>query len=241
MGTTTEVEEHEVADHPAAHHLVGRDGGVEAAGHQYQHLLQRAQRIAAKACVLFMDDEQAVMADFHAHFDFGLLQVDPGRIALLAQAATHVSLHIDGGERVLASALAAHGEDLARQLVAEVRLALGKDVVEIAQRVFVHFEEMADARRAGQALDHLAQDLRLGHPCFELEIVPLAFHQQLWIEVAQHRANVLRQLPDEALAHRPALDGDFLEDLDDEFHVSKGPVTASLKKGARLYPKLLKT
>ncbi|MCY1447602.1 hypothetical protein D9M71_642310 [compost metagenome] len=191
--------------------------------------------------MLGVDDVEAVMADFHAHFHFRVLQRNPRRTAVLAQASADVALHIDGGERVLAGALAAHGEDPARQLVAEVLLALLEDVVEVAQRVFVDLEEVADARGAGQALDHLAQHLGIGHLRLDVEVVPLAFHQQLRIEVAQHRANVLRQLPDEALAHRPALDGDFLEDLDDEFHAVETARAGSLKKGARLYPKLLKT
>ena len=189
--------------------------------------------------MLAMDDEQAVEADFHPHLDFRLLQVDPGSPAFAAQAAADVTLHLHRGERVLAGALAAHGEGLAGQLVAEVRLALGEDVVEIAQRILVDLEEMTDARRAGQALDHLAPGLGVDHGGLNLQVVPLALDLQLRVQVAQHRADVLRQLPDEALAHRPALDGDFLEGLDDEFHARDANARGDGKKGAELYLKLL--
>src|SRR5690606_19259736 len=50
------------------------------------------------------------------------------------------------------------------------------------------------------------------------QVVPLARDSQVRVQILEYRADVLRQLPDELLAHRPALDGDFREGLDDEFH-----------------------
>ncbi|MNJ78867.1 hypothetical protein D3C77_767300 [compost metagenome] len=58
---------------------------------------------------------------------------------------------------MLAGALATHRKDLARQALGVMRLAFLDDVVEITQRVFVHFQAMGDARRVAQALQHLGQ------------------------------------------------------------------------------------
>ncbi len=165
-----------------------------------------------------MNDEQALVADFHPHFDFRCLQRDACRAALLAQAAADVALHVHRAEGVLAGALAAHCEYLPRQATGEVRLALLEDVIQIAQRILVHFEAMGDARRAAQAFNHLAQNLRVAERRLHLDVVPHPFHPQFGIEVAQHGADVLRQLTNEPLAHRRALDGDFRENLDDQLH-----------------------
>jgi len=218
VGAAAEVEEAEVRHQPAAHHLVGGDGGIEPAGHQHQGLLQRTQRVAADTVVLLVHDEQALVANLHAHLDFRRLQRDAGGAALLAQLTADMALDVHGAERMLAGTLAAHGEDPARQALGVVRLALGDDVVQIAQRVFVHLQAMGDTRRATQALDHLAQQLRLAERGFHLDVVPHALDPQLGIELAQHGADVLRQLANEPLAHRRALDGDFGENLDDQLH-----------------------
>jgi len=181
VGAATEVEEAEVGHQPAAHHLIGRHGGIETAGHQYQGLLQRTQRVAADTVVLSMNDEQALVADFHPHFDFRRLQRNACRAALLAQAAADMALHVHRAEGVLAGALAAHCEYLARQAAGEVRLALLEDVIQIAQRILVHFEAMGDARRAAQAFDHLAQNLRVAERRLHLDVVPHPFHPQFGI------------------------------------------------------------
>ncbi|MNE12541.1 hypothetical protein D3C80_1053420 [compost metagenome] len=233
VGTAAEVEEAEVGHQAAAHHLVGGNGGVEAAGHQHQSLLQRAQRVAADAVVLVVDDEQALVAHFHAHFHFRVLQGDAGGVAFLAQAAADMALQLHGGEFVLAGALAAHGEDLAGDLVGVVQLALFQHIVEVAQGVLVHFEEVGDAGGAGQPLDHLAQQLRLGLASLDFKVVPNAGHLEFRVQVFQDRADVLRELADEMLAHRPALDGDFREDFDDEFHENSARAAAE-KEGRGL-------
>ncbi|MNE75599.1 hypothetical protein D3C80_1717740 [compost metagenome] len=119
---------------------------------------------------------------------------------------------------MLAGTLAAHGEDLARQAVAEVALAFIQHVVEVAQRVFVDLEKVGDARRAAEPLDHRLQGFRLADPGLDFQVVPHPTDQQLRIEIAQHRTDVLRQLPDKMLTHRPAFDGDFWKDFNDQFH-----------------------
>ena len=50
----------------------------------------------------------------------------------------------------VAGALAAHGEDLAGEPGAEVLAALFESVVEVDVGVFVHFQEVGDARRVAQ-------------------------------------------------------------------------------------------
>ncbi|MDT4840515.1 hypothetical protein FQZ97_743410 [compost metagenome] len=183
--------------------------------------------------MLVVDDEQALVAHFHPHFHFRVLQGNAGGVALLAQAAADVALQLHGGEWMLAGALAAHGENLAGDLVGVVQLALFQHVVEIAQRVLVHFEEVGDAGDAGQPLDHFAQKLRLGLARLNLEVVPDAGHLEFRVQVFQDRADVLRELADEMLAHRPALDGDFREDFDDEFHENSARAAAE-KEGRGL-------
>src|SRR5476649_815908 len=162
--TTTEDEEAEMAHEPAAHDLVGRNGGIETAGHQYQGLIQRTQRVAAEAVVLAVDHEQPFVANFHPHFDFGCLEVDPGCTTLDPQLAADVFFDVHRAEGVMPGTLATHRKDLARQCVAEVQFALGEDVIHIAKRVFIDLQEMSDARRAAQALNHLLQDFRLADP-----------------------------------------------------------------------------
>jgi len=202
----------------AAHHLVSRHGGVETTGHKYQGLLQGAQRVAADAVVLVVDHVQALVTDFHAHHDFWRLQVDAGGAALLAQLAADVAVDVHRGEVVVTAALAAYREALAGQQMAEVVLALGDDVVEIAQRIFLDLQEVGDTRCAGEALDHLALELLVLDAGNHFEIVPDTIDRELRIDILEHVANVLAELADEALAHRPALDGDFWEDFDDKFH-----------------------
>ncbi|MNC27295.1 hypothetical protein D3C75_754630 [compost metagenome] len=218
VGTAAEVEEAEVGHQATAHHLVGRHGGVEAAGHQYQGLLQGAQRVAADALVLVVDHVQALVADFDAHQHFRVLQLDAGCAALLTQLAADITVDVHRGEVVVAAALAAHGEVLAGQQVTEVLLALGDDVVEVAERVFLYLQEVGDTRGAGEALDHLALDFFVFDAGDHFEVVPDTIDRELRVEVLEHVADVLAELADEALAHRPALDGDFWEDFDDKFH-----------------------
>ena len=90
------------------------------------------------------------------------------------------------------------------------------------------------AQGAAQALEHLRPHLRLGHATDQIEVVPLALHLQLGVQVAQHRADVLRQLADELLAHRPALDGDFRAGFDDQFHEVAGAGQDAKKQGRGL-------
>ena len=181
-------------------------------------MLKGAQRVAADAVVLVMDHVQALVADLDAHQHFGLLQLDTGCAALLAQLAADVAVDVHRGEVVVAAALAAHGEVLAGQLVAEVVLALGDDVVEVAQRVLLDLQEVGDARGAGEALDHFALDLLVLDAGDHLEVVPDTINRELGIQVLEHVADVLGELAYEALAYRPALDGDLWEDFDDKFH-----------------------
>ena len=119
---------------------------------------------------------------------------------------------------MLAAALATHGENLARQLLGVMTLAVFGDVVQIAQRVFIDLEEQTDTRRVAQAFGHLGEQLGIVQIGFDLEVVPDTGHPQFGVKIAQHGANVLPQLADELLAHRAALDGDFRENFDDELH-----------------------
>ncbi|MNJ50824.1 hypothetical protein D3C77_461120 [compost metagenome] len=199
----------------ATHHLVGRHGGVETTGHQHQGLLQRAQRVAADALVLVVDHVQALVADLDAHFHFGVAQVDTGGAALLAQLAADITVDVHRGEVVVTATLAAYGEALAGQQVAEVGLALGDDVVEVTQRVLVDLQEVGNARHAGQTLGHLAQDFLVLDAGDHLEVVPDTVNRERRIEVLEHGTDVAAQLTDEALANRAALDGDLWEDFYD--------------------------
>src|SRR5690606_33435375 len=140
---------------------------------------------------------------------------------------------------MLACTLAAHCEDLSGQAVGKVRLALLEDVVQIAQRIFVNFQTMPDTGRAAQALDHLAQHLHVADISFHLDVVPHPGHPQVGIELAQHGADVLRQLANEALAHRWALDGDFGENLDDQLHLKAHTRRHGKKRGGRSIPELI--
>ncbi|MNP38237.1 hypothetical protein D3C76_1317350 [compost metagenome] len=199
----------------AAHDLVGRHGGIEAAGHQHQRLLQGAQRISADAVVLAVDHKQPLVANFDADFDFRLFQVDPGGTTLTAQLAADIFLDIDRAERVLAGTLATYRKNLPGQCIAVVLLALLDDVIEVAQRVLVDLQEMRDARHAAQALAHLLQGLGLADAGFQLEVVPHAVHHHGRVQIAEHGTDVLGQLADETHPYRAALDGDLGEDFYD--------------------------
>lgn len=193
MGTAAEVEEAEVGHQATAHHLVGRHGGVEATGHQHQGLLQGAQRVTADAVVLVVDHVQALVADFDAHQHFRVLQRDAGGAALLAQLAADVAVDVHRGEVMVATALAAHGEVLAGQQMAEVVLTLGDDVVEVTQRVFLNLQEVGDTRRAGEALDHLALDFLVFDAGDHFEIVPDTINRELRVEILEHIADILAE------------------------------------------------
>ena len=119
---------------------------------------------------------------------------------------------------MLAATLATHGEDLARQLVGVVALAVFGDLVQIAQRVLIHLEEQTNARRVAQAFGHLGQQLGIVQVGLDLEVIPDTRDPQSRVKITQHGANVLPQLANELLAHRAALDGDFRENFDDQLH-----------------------
>src|SRR5471032_925646 len=218
VGAATEVEEAEMAHQAAAHHLIGGHGGVETAGHQHQRLLDGTQGVAAQAIVLAVDDKQPLVANFHPHFDFRLFKGNPGGIALSAQLAADVFLHVHGAETVLAGALAAYRKNLPGQSIAEVLFALGGDRVEVTQRVFIDLQEMRDARHAAQALGQFLQGLGLAQRGFQLEVVPHAVHHHVRVQVTEHGTDVLGQLADEFHPDRAAFNGDFGEDFYDKFH-----------------------
>src|SRR5690606_29132599 len=184
-----------------AHHLVGRNGGVEATGHQHQALLQRTERVATNALMLGVHHIEAVVANLDAYLHLGILQVDTGGAELTTQVAAHVAGSFHGAEAALAAALAAHTEDLARQLTAEVLATLVEDVVEVAQRVIVYFQEVRDARHATQPGDQRGARARFLQAGLHLQVVPLALHLQLRVKFAQNAADILPQLADELLAH----------------------------------------
>ncbi|WP_444978912.1 hypothetical protein, partial [Acinetobacter nosocomialis] len=73
---------------------------------------------------------------------------------------------------MVTTALAAHGEVLAGQQVAKMVLALGDDIVEVTQRVFLYLQEMGNTRGAGEALDHLALDFLVFDAGNHFEVVP---------------------------------------------------------------------
>ncbi len=240
VGTSAEVEEAEVRHQAATHHLVGGHGRVEPAGHQDQGLLQGAQRVAANPLVLVVDHEQALVADFDAYQHFRVLQRDAGRTALLAQLAAHVAVDVHRREVVVPTALATHRKVLAGQQVAEVLLALGDDVVEVAQGVLLDLQEVGNTRCTGQALDDLALNLLVLDAGDYLEVVPDTIDHELRIQILEHVADVLGELTDEALAHRPALDGDLWEDFDDKFHWFTARAGPAENEGRELYRKLLR-
>ena len=215
MGTSAQVEEAEVAHQAATHDLVGRHGGIEPTRHQHQGLLKRTQRVATNTVVLIVNHKQPLVANFNSNFNFGLFQLDSSRTALTPQLAADVFLDFHRGKRVLASALATHRKELARQCIAEVQLALLNDVVEVTQRVLVDLQEMRDARHAAQAFGHFFQGFRVGYARLQLDVVPHARHHHSRVQIAEHSADVFGQLTDETHPNRTALDSDFGEDFND--------------------------
>ncbi len=165
--------------------------------------------------MLAVDHEQPFVANFEADFDFRLFQRDSRGAALTTQLAADVFLDVHRTEFVLAGTLAAHRKDLPGQRITEVLLALGDDVVEVAQRVFIDLQEMRDARHAAQALGHLLQGLGLADAGFQLEIVPHTVHHHSRVQIAEHGTDVFGQLADETHPYRAALDGDLREDFYD--------------------------
>ncbi|MNT25032.1 hypothetical protein D3C72_1605360 [compost metagenome] len=165
--------------------------------------------------MLVVNHVQALVTHLDAHLDLGVAQVDTGGAALLTQLAADITVDVHRGEVVVAAALATHGKALTGQQVAEVGLALGDDIVEVAQRVFVDLQEVRDARHAGQTLGHLAQDFLVLDAGDHLEVVPDTVNRERRIEVLEHGTDVAAQLTDEAFANRAALDGDLWEDFYD--------------------------
>ena len=233
VGTPAEIEEAEVRHQAATHDLVSRHGRIKAAGHQYQRLLQRAERVAADAVVLAVNHEQPFVANFDTDFDLRCFKVDSGRTALTTQLAADVFFHVHRAEGMLACALAAYRENLPGQRIAIVLFALLGDVVEVAQRVLVDLQKVRDTRHAGQALAHLFQGFGVGNAGFQLEVVPHAVHHHGRVQVTEHGADVLGQLADEFRPDRSAFDGDLGEDFYDKFHENSAR-TASRKRGARI-------
>ncbi|MNJ04158.1 hypothetical protein D3C73_1647770 [compost metagenome] len=74
---------------------------------------------------------------------------------------------------------------------------------------------MGNARHAREALGHLAQNLFVLDVSDHFEVVPDTVNRERRIEVLEHGTDVAAQLTDEALANRPALDGDLWEDFYD--------------------------
>ena len=116
---------------------------------------------------------------------------------------------------MLAGTLAAHRKNLAFKRTTVVLLALFGDVVEVAQRVLIHLQEMRDARHAAQALGHVLQGFGVGNAGFQLEVVPHAVHHHSRVQVTEHGTDVLGQLTDETRPYRSAFDGDLGEDFND--------------------------
>lgn len=106
-------------------------------------------------------------------------------------------------------------ENLAFKLIAKVQFALLGDVVEVAQRVLIHLQEMRDARHAAQALGHVLQGFGIGDTGFQLEVVPHAIHHHSRVQVTEHGTDVLGQLTDETHPYRSAFDGDLGEHFND--------------------------
>jgi hypothetical protein len=153
VGTPAQVEEAEVAHQAAAHHLVGRHGGVETAGHQHQGLLQGAQRVTADAVVLAVDHEQPLVANFDAHFQ--AFQVDPGGAALRRSwLPTYFSTSIE-----LNGCLPARLQRTEKILPASSpKCCLHFSTMSSkSPSGYSRLQEVRDARHAAQALDHLLQ------------------------------------------------------------------------------------
>ncbi len=130
---------------------------------------------------------------------------------------------------MLAVALGAHAEGLALELLAPHGLDLLEDVVQVGELAGLHLEEGLDAGNAGERIDGLIAELIVTRAHHQL--VPIHAHPGVFVEAAQHVADVALQDLDEALANRLALDGDFREQLDDELH---GLTRVSGKQGRGL-------
>src|SRR5690606_29033288 len=130
---TTQIEEAVV--HPAAA-LDEPEGGhtrVKTAGDEAQHIFLGGDRHATQPLVDGTDDEQLLAVDLEVDLHIRVLEAHAVAHAVLVQATTHVTLHFEGGELVLAVALGAHAEGLALELVTPHGFHLLKDVVQVGK------------------------------------------------------------------------------------------------------------
>src|SRR5690606_24661183 len=118
---------------------------------------------------------------------------------------------------MIAHALAAHGEGLARQLLGKTLDAQLAQLLQRPQRVLAYLVDVVDARSVAQPLEQRCLHRRIiaGD---DLQAVPGATQTHIRIDRLEQYLQVLAQLADEALAYLGRLDSDFGEELDNEFH-----------------------
>ena len=116
-----------------------------------------------------------------------------------------------------AHTLAAHGEGLALHLIAQVGYAQFDQLVYRTQRILLHGKKVRDTGRVAQALDTLLLQRRIA-PEIDLQAVPVAINPRLRVNGGKHLLQVALELGNKALTNLAALDGDFGEEFDDQFH-----------------------
>lgn len=199
VGGAAEIEEAVVHPATALDELVGGHARVKAAGEQAQHIFLGRHGEAAHAVVNGADDVELVIFHFQVDLDIGLLQTHTGGFAMLIEATAHITLQLQRAEVVLADAAGTHAEGLAFQAIAPDGAGLLEDVVQVGEVAQLHFEEILDARDAGQRLQILGVELIVAGAHYQL--VPIHPYAGVFVKAAQHVANVALQHLGEALAN----------------------------------------
>lgn len=113
--------------------------------------------------------------------------------------------------------LAAHREGLAAQLLAHAGHAQLNQLIDAAKRILVHLEAVRNTRRVAQTLNAALLQRRI-RPQIDFKTVPVPVDPGLGVDRRQHLFQVALQLCDKAFTNLAALDGDFREKFDDQFH-----------------------
>ena len=140
-----------------------------------------------------------------------ILQPHPTGHMILVQATTDITLHLDGGELMLAMAFDTHTEGLARQLITIQGGGVQIDVVQFGEAELLHLKKTLDARRAREHLDHGITRVRGIAITADDQLIPIHAHPHRRVNTTNDVANIPLQHLDHALAHRLALDGNFRE------------------------------
>src|SRR5690554_8233239 len=90
--------------------------------------------------------KQRLVTYFEIDPHVGIAHINTGSLGVLTQPATHVTLKLDRGKVVLAAAAYTHLEGFAAQTFRVSLTGKLKHLLEILQRIFLHFDNGLDAR-----------------------------------------------------------------------------------------------